>query len=108
MNEGSILLDWSMCGFEWYRLRRIMEIAGDVLCLPTKSNCWGILREWKITLPGLCCRLEDVFPLVFPEDLLIGKNHRSLPDAHMLLKMVFRFFQLVPRSLGGNRDDPVG
>jgi hypothetical protein len=39
MNEDSMLIDWSMCWFDWYGLRRIMEIAGDVLCLPTKSNC---------------------------------------------------------------------
>jgi hypothetical protein len=61
-----------------------------------------------MNMPGLCCRLENLFPLVFPDDLLIGKIHRSLPDTHMLRKMAFRFFQLVLRSSGGNRDDPVG
>ena len=39
INESLILIDWSMCRFDWFGLRRIMEIAGDVSCLPTKSNC---------------------------------------------------------------------
>ena len=82
--------------------------AGDVSCLPTKSNCWGILRKWKMNMPGLRCRLEDLFPLGFPEVSLVGKNHRSLPDTHMLRKTAFRFSQLVPRRSGGNRDNLVG
>lgn len=61
-----------------------------------------------MNMPGMCCRMEYLFPLVFPEDSLIGKNHRSLLDTHMLQKMTFRFFQLVPRRLGGERDDHVG
>ncbi len=36
-----------------------------------------------MNMPGLCYHLEDLFLLVFPEDSLIGKNHRSLPDTHM-------------------------
>jgi len=42
--------------------------------------------------------------LVFPEDSLVGKNHRSLPDTQMLRKIALQFLQLVPRRSGCNRD----
>ncbi len=52
--------------------------------------------------------LEDLFPLVSPDDPLIGKNHRLFSDVHMVRKMAFRLSKLVPRCLGGDRDDPLG
>jgi len=65
--------------------------AGDLLSLPTKSNSWRILREWDSNMTGLCFKMDIVYPLIFPGDDLIGKNHRSLPDVQMLRNMTIRF-----------------
>jgi len=43
-------------------------------------------------MPGISCSLEKIFPLIFPNDKLIGMNHRSLADTEMFSKTSPEFF----------------
>ncbi|KIN04473.1 hypothetical protein OIDMADRAFT_50330 [Oidiodendron maius Zn] len=94
MNKHSFLVEWSMSGYDWHALERLIARTGDskMECRPLYSNSWRLLQEWKHNMPGISCALEKIFPLLFPGDKLIGMNHRSLPDTKMLVKMAHGFF----------------
>ena len=99
MNKDSFLVDWSMSSFDWHALKRLIDRAGksgsdDTTCLPLYKNSCRLLMEWKHNMPGISCSLEKLFPLVFPNDKLIGMNHRSLPDTEMLVKLARKFFDM--------------
>jgi hypothetical protein len=98
MNKDSFLVDWSMSSYDWHALRRLIDRAGesgsdsDTTCLPLYANSWRLLQEWKHNMPGISCSLEKIFPLIFPNDELIGMTYRSLPDTKMLVKLAWKFF----------------
>jgi hypothetical protein len=94
MGPESILVEWSSGCFDWNAIRRLMERTGDTTCLPLKRNNWMALQDWKRNMPGQVCKLESIFPLLFPGDVLLGQNHRSLPDTQMLVNMVLKLFEV--------------
>lgn len=94
MCPDSILVEWSSGRFDWHAIRRLMEKTGDTTCMPLLKNNWMVLHEWKRNIPGINCKLESIFPLLFPGDELIGQNHRSLPDTQMLFKMALRLLEV--------------
>jgi hypothetical protein len=53
-----------------------------------------MLHDCKRNIPGLGCKLESIFPLIFPGDVLIGQNRRSLPDTRMLVKVALKLFEV--------------
>ena len=54
VTESSVNTDYSMCRLDWNGLRQILETAGDMSCVSTKSYVWGVLLEWKMNTPGRC------------------------------------------------------
>jgi hypothetical protein len=99
MNKHSFLVDWSMSSYDWHALKRLINRAGDsdTACLPLYSNSWRLLQEWKHNMPGISCSLDKIFPLIFPNDKLVGMNHRSLPDTKMLVKLAWKFFDITSK-----------
>ena len=99
MNKHSFLVDWSMSSYDWHALKRLIIRAGDsdTAFLPLYSNSWRLLQEWKHNMPGISCSLDKIFPLIFPNDKLVGLNHRSLPDTKMLVKLAQKFFDITSK-----------
>ena len=99
MNQHSFLVDWSMSSYDWHALKILIIRAGDsdTAVLPLYSNSWRLLQEWKHNMPGISCSLDKIFPLIFPNDKLVGLNHRSLPDTKMLVKLSQKFFDLTSK-----------
>jgi len=57
-------------------------------CLPP-SNCIQTILELRKFLPaGVGVALDIIFPLLLPNDPLVGQNHRARPDALMCRKLV--------------------
>jgi hypothetical protein len=96
MNEHSFLVDWSMSSYDWHALKRLISRArnSDTAVLPLYSNSWRLLQEWKHNMPGISCSLDKIFPFIFPNNKLIGLNHRSLPDTQILVKLAQKFFDI--------------
>jgi hypothetical protein len=99
MNEHSFLVDWSMSSYDWHALKRLIISAGnsDTAVLPLYSNSWRLLQEWKRSMPGICCSLDKIFPLIFPNSKLVGLTHRSLPDTQMLVMLAQKFFDITSK-----------
>ena len=51
-------------------------------------------RNGNITCPGISFSLDKIFPLIFPNDNLVGLNHRPLPDTKMLVKLAQKIFDI--------------
>ena len=70
-------------------LREFLESYGYYdLLLPLRNCIQTIPKLRKNHLVGVSAALDIIFPLLFPNDPLVGQNHRACPDALMCRKIV--------------------
>lgn len=83
-----IMFEHASCQLDLRMLREFLEPFGyDDLLLPL-SNCIQTIPKLRKLLPvGTSAALDIIFPLLFPNDPLVGQNHRARP-ALMCRKIV--------------------
>jgi len=70
--------------------REFLESYSYYNLLPPLSNCIQTIPELRKNIPvGVSAALDTIFPLLFPNDPLVGQNHRARPDALMCRKIVW-------------------
>ena len=70
-------------------LREFLEPYGYYNLLPSLNNCHQTIPELRKNLPvGVSAALDITFPLLFPNDPLVGQSHHARPDALMCRKIV--------------------
>lgn len=94
VSPDTIVLTWHFGCTDLLILRDFLEEAGYVDLLPQDDNCIPMIRRFRENLPKLddgrfcCCKLEVLFPLLFPGHELQGLNHHALVDAQQLRLLV--------------------
>lgn len=84
-----IMFEHASCQLDLRMLREFLEPFGYDDLLPPLSNCIQTIPELRKLVPvGTSAALDIVFPLLFPNDPLVGQNHRARPDALMCRKIV--------------------
>ncbi|OCK86626.1 uncharacterized protein K441DRAFT_672087 [Cenococcum geophilum 1.58] len=72
------------CQLDLEMLREFLESYSCYDLLPPLSNCIQTIPKLRKNLPvGVSAALDIIFPLLFPNDPLVGQNHRTCPDALM-------------------------
>jgi hypothetical protein len=90
MNQDSMWVEWSQSRCDHNMLKQILGFTNnkDTSIIPREGNVWLQTRTWRNNMKGIqTLSLPRFFPLLFPGDDLNGKNHRSLPDTQMLMKV---------------------
>jgi hypothetical protein len=84
-----IMFEHASCQLDLRMLREFLEPFGYDDLLPPLSNCIQTIPDLRKLVPvGTSAALDIVFPLLFPNDPLVGQNHRARPDALMCRKIV--------------------
>jgi hypothetical protein len=77
-------------------LKEFLEPFGYDNLLPLLSNCIQTIPELRKLLPaGVNAALDIIFPLLFPNDPLVGQNHRARPDTLVCRKIVGLIRELI-------------
>jgi hypothetical protein len=106
ITKHDFIFEWTRREMDLPQLRGMLDTAGYHDLLPPNENCIPMIPEWRNNLPNCFSLAMDVFfPMAFPQDPLVGHNHRSKPDTQMLLKLVKLFRQLLKP---GNERDMTG
>jgi hypothetical protein len=86
INLETRVIEWSLNGIDTRILRKYFRLFGldDVLELERTVLPY---HAWRKLLPGVPLALELFFPIMFPDDVLVGRNHHSCPDTQMLYKL---------------------
>lgn len=83
-----VMFEHASCQLDLKMLREFLESCGYYDLLPLLSNCIQTIPELRKNLPvGVSAALDIIFPLLFPNDPLVGQNHRARPDALMCRKI---------------------
>lgn len=96
IKSTDIMFEHASCQLDLKMLREFLESYGYYDLLPPLSNCIQTIPELRKNLPvGVSIALGIIFPLLFPNDPLIGQNHRARPDALMCRKIVGLIRELI-------------
>lgn len=95
LRNAGICLDtmfvaWARGKSDLMLLRNFLEAAGHTDIIPPNEKCFLPLHNYNQNLKALPngkripLKLEILFPLLFPQHDLVGKNHRAMNDAQQL------------------------
>jgi hypothetical protein len=98
IRSDTVMIEWSTSGADINVLRRVAHYFGlQNVLLP--QNYISPLLAWRGYISEFPSMAMDVlFPAVFPDSPLVGRNHNALPDAIMLWKLTAR---------SANRQNPL-
>jgi hypothetical protein len=89
IKSTDIMFEHASCQLDLKILREFLESYGYYNLLPSLNNFIQIIPELRKTLPvGVSAALDIIFPLLIPNDPLVGQSHRARPDALMCRKIV--------------------
>lgn len=84
IKSTDIMFKHASCQLDLEMLREFLESYSCYDLLPPLSNCIQTIPKLRKNLPvGVSAALDIIFPLLFPNDPLVGQNHRTCPDALM-------------------------
>lgn len=96
IKSTDIMFEHASCQLDLKMLREFLGSYGYYDLLPPLSNCIQTIPELRKNLPvGVSAALDVIFPLLFPNDPLVGQNHRARPDALMCRKIVRLIRELI-------------
>lgn len=88
MNKGSTIIGWDVSGCDVRAFHKFTAQVGGEHVFPPVGRSPAMIWLWKKILPAsMSFHLPFLFPLLFPGDPLIGRNHFSLPDTLQARKM---------------------
>ncbi len=96
INLETRVIEWSLNGIDTRILRKFFRLFGldDVLELERTVLPY---HAWRKLLPGVPLLF---FPIMFPDDVLVGRNHHSCPDTQMLYKLTQQLCKLMDSDGG--------
>lgn len=90
------MFEHASCQLDLKMLREFLESYGYYDLPPPLSSCIQTIPELrKNLLVGVSAALDIIFPLLFPNDPLVGQNHPARPDALMCRKIVRLIRELI-------------
>jgi hypothetical protein len=87
IRSDTVIIEWSTSGSDINVLRKVAHYFGlqNVLC---PQNYISPLLAWRRFVPEFPSMAMDIlFPAVFPDSPLVGRNHNAVPDVLMLWKL---------------------
>ncbi|KAF9760927.1 hypothetical protein IL306_004055 [Fusarium sp. DS 682] len=84
----TLVLVWHQSCTDLQLLRQLLEGGGHYNILPGDENCIPLIQLFRLNLRRLGpeklypLKLEVLFPVVFPQSDLVGRNHQALVDCH--------------------------
>jgi hypothetical protein len=87
IRSDTVMIEWSTSGADINVLRRVAHYFGlqNVLLPQNYISPFLAWRDYISEFPSMA--MDVLFPAVFPDSPLVGRNHNALPDAIMLWKL---------------------